>query len=219
MVTFMLNNVCIIGAGSHSHSVISILKENATNKIIGILDWAHDFNPAEEICGELVIGFANENYMSDIDFHKATTKFIVAVGDNLIRKSIYDSLDDRGALFVQAMSNTAVVNELLLISEGTVVGIGAIVNTNVHIGKNTIINSGALLEHDVWVGSHCHIGPGAIVCGSAVISDEVFVGAGAVILPKVEVAMGVIIGAGSVVTRDISDNNATYIGTPARRVK
>lgn len=212
----MKTKLIIIGAGSHSKSVITILKNSKEFTISGILDWSESFNPDEVICGVSVVGLANKENTIIIDELLKEHNFFIAVGDNAKRKHIFNILHSKGASLISAISNTAIIADDFFVSESTMVGLGVIINSNVSIKQNSIINSGAIVEHDVKVGSNTHIGPNSVLCGSSNIGSNVLVGAGSVVLPKVNIADNIIIGAGSVVTGDLCNNNSVYIGSPAK---
>ncbi len=212
------NNVVIVGAGSHARAAISIARESKKCRIIGILDWACDFDASESVAGVKVLGCLDEQNSSIVNTYKGSCVFFVGIGDNKIRQLVFNELQRHGVEFISLISCSANIASDSTIHKASIVGIGAIVNTHTVVLENSIINSGSTLEHDVLIGAHCHIGPRAILCGSVNVGDGVLVGAGSIILPKIEIASGVKIGAGSIVTKNIMEANSIYLGAPARRV-
>jgi sugar O-acyltransferase (sialic acid O-acetyltransferase NeuD family) len=210
--------VCVIGVGSHARSLVAAIINSPHYEVFGLIDWADSFDPLEKVLGKSVIGCAGFENLLSIKSMILDYNFIIAIGDNELRRKIYDLVKREGAKFISAISGTAHVDSFSSVDLGSFVGIGSIINTQVCVGENSIVNSGALLEHDVKVGANSHIGPKSVICGSSVIGSEVLIGAGSIVLPKLEIGAGVTIGAGSIVTSSILPSSAIYVGSPARRI-
>lgn len=145
-----------------------------------------------------------------------TDDFFISVGDNNIRKNIFDYLASKQRLPINAIHPSAIISEdSHLFSNGVMVSAGVIINPLSKIANGVICNTGSIIEHECEIGQFSHIGPGAILCGNTHIGEKTFVGAGTVVRQGITIGNNVIIGAGSVVVKNIADNS-TVMGCPAK---
>ena len=78
-----MNNIAIIGSGGHAKIIVDILNELNIYNIIGFYD--------DNIKSKLY----DLNYLGKIDnIDKSIDNFIIAIGDNNIRKKIYEKNKD-----------------------------------------------------------------------------------------------------------------------------
>lgn len=205
----------LIGGGGHCKSCIDVIEQEGKYNIIGILD-------LPEKKGEKILGY--EIFGNDEDIQKYCNlgyEFLITVGQiksSIIRKKIFDKLEFLHTKIATVVAPTAYVSKYAKLGKGTIVMHNSFVNAGTNIGKNVILNSCCHIEHDVIIGNHCHISTGAFVNGDCKIDNEVFVGSNATISSQVNIGKNVIIGAGAVVIKNIEDNS-TYIGNPAKRIK
>lgn len=144
------------------------------------------------------------------------TGFFIAIGDNMIRRKIYESLAKKELYPFHAIHPTSIVDPgVVLGSNGIMIAAGVIINPLSNIGEGVICNTGCIIEHECIIGKFAHIAPGAILCGNVKVGEQSFVGAGAVIRQGISIGNNVIIGAGAVVVKDVPDNT-TVVGIPAR---
>jgi sugar O-acyltransferase (sialic acid O-acetyltransferase NeuD family) len=142
--------------------------------------------------------------------------FFIAVGDNPVRKNIYDTLEKNNLLPINAIHPSAVIDlSASIAAHGIMIGVNAVINPLALVAIGAICNTGCIVEHECIVGSFAHIGPGAVLCGNVKIGEGTFVGANAVIRQGITVGNNVMIGAGAVVVKNIPDNS-TVIGVPAK---
>jgi sugar O-acyltransferase (sialic acid O-acetyltransferase NeuD family) len=199
----------LIGYSGHAFVVYSIL--NSMGRVVtGYCDNKEkEFNPfnlsylgSEK--SETALNFLNKN------------DFFISVGDNNIRKNIFDYLASKQRLPINAIHPSAIISkDSNLLSNGVMVSAGVIINPLSKIGNGVICNTGSIIEHECEIGQFSHIGPGAILCGNTHIGEKTFVGAGAVVRQGITIGNNVIIGAGSVVVKNIADNS-TVMGCPAK---
>jgi len=142
--------------------------------------------------------------------------FAIGIGDNKLRKLIYDRVKKRNGRICTIFHPTAIISSSASIGEGTFANSNAIINSGAVLGCNTIINTSSIVEHDCIVGSDSHVAPGAILCGNVEIGNNTFIGAGAIIIEGTKLGSNVIVGAGSVVTKDVEDNSIIK-GNPAKK--
>ena len=207
----MIEQYFIFGAGGHAKVVIYSLLSRGLNAIEVFDDDAVKFGmnllnyPVKGSRSDLVERFRQE----------FNNKVIVAVGQNMIRKNIYQDLLKQQVSFGQAIHTSATIAPSTHIGPGVMIMANTVIHPDTSVGQNTIINTAALVEHDCEIGDHSHIAPGAVICGGVKVGSLTQVGSGAIVLPGVRVGNGCTIGAGAVVTQDVADAT-TVIGIPAR---
>lgn len=158
--------------------------------------------------------FEDEQILNVKDVDKDITKncFIVAIGDNKVRKHLYElfikskyrpvDVTGIGVVYSSYASKSGASKYGVYVSElssGTFVGSNATINGGVKIGNNVIINTGAIIEHDCIIHDHAFIGPGAVLCGNVEVGEGAFIGAGVIVVPKVKIEPWRIINAGELV--------------------
>lgn len=198
--------IVIIGYSGHSYGCIEV----AINQKYSIVGY-HDTL-------EKVINPYNLKYLGHEENVKLSDKPFLAIGDNTVRKKIYEKLElNRICLNTTLIHSNTIISKSSLIEEQTFVSAGVIINPQVKIEVGCIINSGAIIEHDCSVGKFTHIAPGAVLAGNVSIGNGCLIGANAVIKQGVKVGDNVIIGAGAVVINNINSNK-TFVGNPAKEI-
>ncbi|KRE97159.1 acetyltransferase [Paenibacillus sp. Soil766] len=203
-------NLVVIGEGGHSKVIRDILHSMKHCRIIAILDDKYD---------ELILN--NDVYMGPITSvqnlldQMDDVKFIVAIGNNEIRKSIVSKLGITKESYITLKHETAIISPSATIGQGTVIMANTIINADAYVGNHAIINTGAIIEHDSKLGDFVHVAPKATLTGSVVVKEGAMIGAGATVIPGKNIDEWAIIGAGATVISDIP-SNSTAVGTPAR---
>lgn len=203
----MINNkVVIIGYSGHSFGCIEVLL-NQGFSIIGYHDVSEKFvNPY------------NLTYLGDENNIDSGNRPYITVGDNNIRKEIYEKLSLKNiTLNMSLIHPSAIISKSFLIEEQTFISAGVIINPQVKIGIGCIINTGAIIEHDCFIDSFTHIAPGAVLSGNVSIGSGCMIGANAVIKQGVKIGDNVMVGAGAVVLKNINSNK-TFVGNPAKQI-
>lgn len=199
----------LIGYSGHAFVVCGILKR-AGRKIAGYCDVAEkQYNPF----GLQYFGVENsETGLNAIKEHG----YFIAVGDNRVRRKIYDDLQKNNLESENAIHPSAVIDTSASIAQqGVMIAANVTINPLASVATGAICNTGCIIEHECVVGEFTHIGPGAVLCGNVKIGDGTFVGANAVIRQGVTVGKNAMIGAGAVVVKNVPDN-VTVIGVPAK---
>ncbi len=201
----MSKNVIIIGAGGHAKVIADII-EKSNDKVLGFLDDNKEKN--QEIYGYKVIGKISECET----FTSKDIYFIIAIGNNLLRKKIYEEYELQ---LYTAIHPTSVIAKGVQIGEGTVIMANACINADAIIGKNCIINTGAIIEHDNIIEDYVHISPRAVLAGTVKIGELTHIGVGVTVKNNITICKECIIGAGAVVVKDLVKSDI-YIGVPAK---
>ncbi|MDR7079118.1 acetyltransferase EpsM [Neobacillus niacini] len=202
--------VVIIGHGGHSKVVSDNIRASKDLLIIGYLDNKYE---NIQIIDHLIygpIGVAKHLMEENND-----VKFVMAIGDNRVRKSIIEMLGICIENFVTLIHPTASISPSATIGKGTVVMPQAVINADVKIGHHCIINSCSVVEHDSLLEDFVHLCPNSTIAGTVEIGEGTCVGSGATIIPTKRVGEWSMIGAGSTVTDDLPDN-CLAVGTPAK---
>jgi len=200
-------DIFIIGAGGHAKVVISTIKL-LNGKVAGIFD-DDASKKGIRILDVPVLGSINEAISVD-------GSFIIAIGDNEIRKKIFDLYNSLN--FVQLLHPSAFVDQTVKVGKGTVIFAGAMVQPSCNIGRHSIINTGCSIDHDCEIGDFTHIAPGVNVAGGVKVKEGAFIGIGSCVIPNVSIGEWSQVGAGSVVVKDIPPKCLAY-GNPARVVR
>lgn len=195
----------LYGASGHCKVIIDIIMAAKEFEIEGIVD----DNPTVDEIFDIPV------FNPDV-FRTITGKpFIIAVGNNSIRKRI---VEDINAVYKTAIHPTAVVSHFTEIDIGTVVMAGAIVNADAVIGKHCIINTAAVIEHDCTLGDYVHISPNVALGGAVQIDEGAHIGIGATVLQCIKIGKWATIGAGTVIIDDVPDY-AVVVGNPGKIIK
>lgn len=201
-----MRNLIIIGGGGHAKVVADIAIQTGYN-VLGFLD---DNSKIEKL-----LKFEKLGNISDATLFSNSAEFIIAIGNNKIRKEISQKYDLNFATLVHP---SAVIGSQVEIGNGSVVMPMAVINAGSKIGKHCIINTAAVIEHDNTVGNYCHISPNTALCGTVKIGKNCHIGAGATVINNINICNDCIIGAGATVVRSI-EKAGTYIGTPAKKIR
>lgn len=209
----MGKRVVIIGYSGHAFVVCDIFN-SIKKEILGYCDqWEINQNPYN------LPYFGKES--SSIGLEKIrNNEWFISIGNNQIRKKIFDSLMDIQYLEnpINAIHKTAYVSPMTRIGRAVMIGPNAIVNSQSQIRNGVIINSGAIVEHECQIGNFAHIAPGAVLAGNVSVGEQSFIGANSVIKQGISIGNNVTVGAGSVVIRNIPDGH-TVAGNPTRIIQ
>ncbi len=200
----MRNRLIIIGAGGHGKVIADIAMKNGYTNI-GFVD-----DRASGMC----MGFPIVGICADMAaLNDGNTDFVIAVGNNRIRRSIAERFDVSWAKLIHP---SAQIGYGVTIGVGTVIMAGAVVNPDASIGRHCIINTAAVIEHDNMLGNYVHVSPNAALGGTVAVGECTHIGVGAAVRNNISICEDCVIGAGAAVVRNITEAG-TYMGAPAKK--
>ena len=203
-----------MGTGGHARVVISILLSLRLYDRIQIFELG-ELRRGEQILGFEVFSLAEKIKVSHSDQNE---DFFLAIGCNKKRKTYWELLKEKRLVTPNLIAPSSFIDPSAILGEGNVVCPQAFLGPCSKIGNNNLINTSALLEHESLIGSHCHMGPKSVLSGRSTLGNRCFIGTGAQIIDQLNVASGTIIGAGGCLTKNITDENQTYVGVPAKMI-
>lgn len=200
-----MNRLIIVGAGGHG----KVIADNALKN--GYLDIAFLDDYATGSCMAFpVVGTVAELQ----NFVDGKTDFIVAIGNNSVRKRIAQVNDVPWATLIHP---SAQIGAGVSIEKGTVVMAGAVINACSSVGRHCIVNTGAIVEHDNVIDNFVHISPRAVLGGTVRVGEQTHIGIGATVRNNICICENSTIGAGAVVVTDIV-SPGIYMGIPAKEM-
>lgn len=205
-----MEKIVIVGAGSHAHVIIQILRETKKYEIVGCVD-SHG-----EMCRNIPI-IGNDSALDNL-YRKGVRNAVIAIGNNRIRRKLFEMCKKIGFCMPSIISVNSLIADDVQVGEGTVVMPGAIINTGSRIGKGCVINTNASVDHDNDIDDFVHIAPGVAMSGGSRVGQNSFLGTGCSVIDNLHIGNDVMVGAGAVVITDIEDG-CTVVGVPAKKIK
>ncbi|OCT11034.1 acetyltransferase [Paenibacillus pectinilyticus] len=202
-------NVVLVGEGGHSKVIREIINARSDYRIVAILDDKYDELLMNE---DMYVGPISS--AAQLAEQVNALNWVVAIGNNSIRKSIIARLDIPNEHYLTLIHETAVISSSASIAQGTVIMANTVINADAKIGYHAIINTGAIVEHDCQLADYVHIAPRATLTGAVVIQEGTMIGAGATIIPGKHIGEWTLVGAGATVIHNIPSYQ-TAVGTPA----
>jgi acetyltransferase EpsM len=205
--------IYVYGCGGHAKVVLDILKrQNRTVRAF------IDDNPPSHLThvhGSPVWKTTSHPFL-DIEYDRSF--WIVAIGNNRIRKMIVEKLETYGCSFANAIHPSAEISSSVEIAPGTVIMPNAVINTDTKIGSHVIVNTGVTIDHDCIIDDFSHIAPGSHLCGQVKLEQGAFLGVGTKVIPSIVIGENTTCGAGSVVVKSLPSNCLAY-GCPAKIIR
>jgi sugar O-acyltransferase (sialic acid O-acetyltransferase NeuD family) len=205
----------VFGAGGHGRVVLDILVNIGEVDVVGFVDSNPDLT-GRRIDGVPVVGSIDDlaHIREGLDVDCA----IVAIGDNGMRRSFADRLEEDGLELINAVHPSANLARNVTLGRNIVIAAGCLVCAHCQIGDSVILNTGCLADHESLIGTATHICPGARLAGRVTVESGAFVGIGATVIQNVRVGYESVVGAGAVVIGDVAPMS-TVVGVPAREIK
>jgi len=205
----ILLKILIIGQGGHSR-VVTDIANIKKHHVIGYFDDKFSKMSIQED-----IFYAPLSYVPMLDEKMIRAKWMIAIGNNYIRKKIVESIALPAERYTYLIHPSAIVSPSAEIGFGTVIMPNAVVNARAKIGRHVIVNTGAIVEHDNIIGDFVHLSPNTTLTGSVEVREGAQIGANATVIPGKTIGQWAVIGAGSTVIHSIPPY-MTAVGSPAR---
>ncbi|WP_118973723.1 acetyltransferase [Taibaiella koreensis] len=202
----MKDAYCFIGAGGHAKVIVETVEDMGGK--IGFLMDAHPSGPS-------LMGHEVRMQRDDIIREYAESQWIIAIGNNAIRRKIAEQFELRYAI---AKHPSAHVSSRAVIGEGTVIMAGCSVNAEAVIGRHVILNTNCSVDHECNIGSYVHISPNAALGGNVTVGEGTHIGIGACVIQGITIGKECTIGAGAVIIKNVPDG-ATVVGNPGKIIK
>lgn len=210
-----MEDIVIVGAGGFGREVEWLIERiNQKEKKWNLLGYVDDNKIKNEIVGNSKNLFSIEELLK-ID---KKTNAVIAVGNSVTRKEICSKLKQNKNIIFPNLIDPSVIMGKLDIGKGNIICAGTIITVNVKINDFTIINLDCTIGHDDILNDFVTIYPSVNVSGNVTIEECTEIGTGTQIIQGKTIFKNCIIGAGAVVNKNIEEEG-TYVGVPARRIK
>jgi len=143
---------------------------------------------------------------------------MIAVANSKDREDIVKSLPKETQYFSFIHPTAQLMNDDIIIGEGSFIGANSIITCNVEIGKHSILNRANHIGHDCRIGDYFSAMPGSIVSGNVNLGNKVYLGTNSSIREKITICDNVTIGLNTGIVKDIS-LSGTYIGQNTRQLQ
>jgi len=206
-----MDKVVIYGAGGLGCQVQDILQQAGRYQPVAFLD----SNPAKH--GAVVAGLPVVGGLSEVEglLRSGVSRAVVAIGDNVARVAVAETLQTLGMTLVSAIHPLASVSPSAALAEHVVIGPRATVCVHARVGPHSVLSAGAIAEHDNVIGRGVFLEPAVRLAGAVTIEDLAVIGIGATVIPGRRVGRGARIEAGAVVIEDVPPN-CSVGGIPAK---
>lgn len=203
-----MKKLIILGAGGHGRVVADVAARTGVYEEIAFLD---DGYPGDDF------RYAYLGKCQDAEKYVAEYEMVVAVGNNQVRKMLFNQLKQIGASIATIIAMDAIIGSDVEIGEGTVVLSGTVVNTGTRIGRGVILNTASSADHDCVVEDFCHVAVGARLCGAVHIGESSWIGAGVTVKNHTSICADCVVGVGAAVVSDLIESGV-YVGVPAKKM-
>lgn len=206
--------IVVYGTGGHAKVVLDAIEKSGAYTVVGLVD------DNVKLAGEMRAGYRVLGGSAILQrlIVEGVKGMIVAIGDNLRRRAVFDVARAAGFELIAAIHPSSLLGNRVTIGAGSVLIAGVVVNVDAEIGDNVIVNTSASVDHECRIGAHVHLSPGVRLAGRVTVGELTHIGIGAVVLPNLIIGKHCIVGAGSVVREDVPDG-MVVAGNPARIIK
>lgn len=175
-----MKNLIIVGAGGFFLELHDYISSDINNKVLcdihlkGVLD-----DTKSDSGTPLPVLGAISTYTPEPD-----DVFLIAIGNALHRKRIYDLLKAKNANFFTYIHPTAFVAISAVIKKGCIIAPYAIVNAHALLEENVVVNVHCSVGHEAKVGFSSVMSPYSALNGCAEIGELCFLGTRATVFPR-----------------------------------
>lgn len=208
-------DVVIVGSGGFARETKCLLDNiNKTDSKYSFLGWVSNEKAGAIVDEYPVLG--DDNWLLN---RKDRIGVIIAIGDGLLRKKIYNKLKKSDYLFFpNVIAPDVRFSDFIDIGIGCIITYNCIFTTNISIGDFFICNLSCTVGHDTIIGDYVTLYPGVNVSGNVNLNDNVSIGTGACIIENIQVGKGTFVGAGACVVNDL-EGKSVAVGVPAKIIR
>lgn len=209
-------NIVVIGASGHAKVIIDIIEKSNHYNIIGLID---SFKEASRSIFDYTI-LGTENDLVKLSKTYNFSSGIIAIGDNLTRKLLYEKIihEIPKFEFINAIHPKAILGKNVEIGVGNAIMPGVIVNSDSKIGNFCILNTNSSLDHDGFMEDFSSLAPNATLGGNVTVGELASVSLGANIIQNITIGKNAIVGSGAVVIKDVLEYHVVT-GVPAKTLR
>ncbi len=190
----------IYGIGNLAHYISYVFEKDSEFEVVAYCIEEKLFeNPNFEQKPVIKLEEITENFSTE------EYSIFIAVGDNVIRKRIYNYVKALDYSMASFISSKAITWDNLIIGENTFIDEGCKIHPFVTIGDNSIIMF-STIGHHVRIGNNNLLSVSTLG-GSVRIGDDSFIGMNSVIKQNVIIGDKNIIGMGCVIENDTLENS------------
>lgn len=137
---------------------------------------------------------------------------------NGVRTQLYEEVKAKGYHCATYISSHAFVWRNAIIGENCFIFEDNTVQPFVTIEDNVILWSGNHVGHRTVIKKNCFISSHAVISGYCTINESCFVGVNSTFNDHTSLPSYSILGSGSVVTKNLKEEDAIYVGNPAKQL-
>lgn len=210
-------DLVVYGAGGMGREVMYMIESAAKfDEIYNILGYVDD---SDGIQGTVVNEHVVVGDISWLLSRSEKTAVVIAIGNPLVRKSIYEKLKANPLLiYPSIIADDAKISKFVKMGQGCIICDSNIITVNIEIGDFLISNLDCTVCHDSVIGDFVTLNPSVNVSGNVKLGDCTNIGVGTNIIQGISIGENTIIGAGAVVVNDIPAD-CTAVGVPAKPIK
>ncbi|PHQ90965.1 MAG: hypothetical protein COB42_04165 [Sulfurimonas sp.] len=149
----MKKEIYIYGTGPHALKIYNSLML-LDYKVCGFID--DNIDAKSPVKQHKVFVFESLN------FKENQKNIIIAIGNNRIRKKVFDKLKIEGWNIDTIIHPSAIIAEQTIIGTGIFIAAGVIVESNVIIEDGTIIDIGVIIDHNCYIENFLHLKTGTV---------------------------------------------------------
>lgn len=186
-------NLLIIGAGGHGQCCMSIAERMNIFDKISFLDDDERYELSDVVVGKI----------EDLDklTHEYDSVF-VAIGNNEVRKKLYDQARLLGYKLPILIDPHASVSKYCYIGEGSVIFPCAVLETNCHVSKGCIISSNTTINREAYISDYVSIHSNSVIRKRVHIGESTLIESRCVISPDITIKPYSYISEGRIVNND-----------------
>ncbi len=142
----------------------------------------------------------------------------IAIGDNLIRNKVVESLKDKDIVYENFIHHTCIIANDIKIGIGNMLCPNTIIAPNTIIGNHNLVNFHSSIAHDCVIGDANVLSPNVQIMGYCQIGNNNFFGVSSGIIPSVSINNNNKIQAGVIVDKKIDDNSFFFTTTKTKKM-